>query len=929
MAITTETRDEIIGLVVGMVNAAPGASILAELADIVDAGLSVHDLAIAIANNPAFKVLYPSFLTNTEFATNFLTQLFGGETDLTTLQGSIDVMVADLNSGTHRGAAMYTAITALAAADTADADFGAAATAFDNKVDVASHYSVTLLLSAPTLDELVAVVENVTSDATTVVAAKAVSSGTSTQGSTFSLTTGVDTISGTKGDDTILATNTTLTGLDSIDGGAGVDTLVISDVAGAAADIAIATKIAGVEKITLASVSGLKAGAINLTKATSLTDATITLLAGAATEAVTASATTDLTISNSSTGVTALTVTGGHNINITNGKVGASDVTVNGNATSGIAGSVSVTGGHVITIDDTTKDVLTTASVNGNTGAATISSDNLTSLGLTANAFDATVVAKAGTRDLTITTNAATAGTVTDATATGVTVNAVTKASAGLTLTAGAAKAVNLNATGAKLTLADVNIGAATTLNTSGDSAITVTATTGVGALTTIAATGTGGLNVGAALGTGVTVTGSDGSDSFAIAAHTKSVALGAGDDKVTMTAALGTGGTVTGGDGTDTVVVNAASFALTGVSGFETLGLGAAATGAYSAAGFTGLTQGAVAAAVSYTNVAAGSNLTVTAAPGFATTYTLKDATGASDALGLTITNAAAVNANTITASGIETVNITSDELSSKAATGINHTLTLVDADATGITVAGDAGLVLTFAGTKLATFDASGTTTATSTVSLTTAALTVASTLTGGAGIDTLNAAASTKAVTLHGNGGVDTLTGSATVGSTINGGAGNDVIVGGTGADTIDGGDGNDTITSSTGLDMLTGGAGMDTFNIAVPTNGNSYAEIKDFVLGATGDNIVFASAAGAPTFATAAITLAGTAVFQDFLDAAAAGDGSTNTAVSWFQFGGDTYVVADSSAGAVYANGVDSVVKLTGAITLTTATIADFT
>ena len=78
MAITAETRTDIIEIVVGMFDAAPGASVLAELTASVDAGTSLRDLTVALANSTVFQAAYPNFLTNEEFATNFLTSILGG-----------------------------------------------------------------------------------------------------------------------------------------------------------------------------------------------------------------------------------------------------------------------------------------------------------------------------------------------------------------------------------------------------------------------------------------------------------------------------------------------------------------------------------------------------------------------------------------------------------------------------------------------------------------------------------------------------------------------------------------------------------------------------------------------------------------------------------------------------------------------------------
>ena len=68
----------------------------------------------------------------------------------------------------------------------------------------------------------------------------------------------------------------------------------------------------------------------------------------------------------------------------------------------------------------------------------------------------------------------------------------------------------------------------------------------------------------------------------------------------------------------------------------------------------------------------------------------------------------------------------------------------------------------------------------------------------------------------------------------GVTINGGAGNDVIIGSRYNDTIKGGAGNDTITGGYGVNKLDGGEGDDTYRIFANTEGTSFIEnttIKD--------------------------------------------------------------------------------------------------
>ena len=129
---------------------------------------------------------------------------------------------------------------------------------------------------------------------------------------------------------------------------------------------------------------------------------------------------------------------------------------------------------------------------------------------------------------------------------------------------------------------------------------------------------------------------------------------------------------------------------------------------------------------------------------------------------------------------------------------------------------------------------------------------------------------------------------------------------------------GGAGNDILVANAGLSVLTGGAGADVFRVATASlNVNSHATITDF---AAGDLLQFAG--GITAFASAAVTLAGTAVFQDFANAAI--NALTTGQAGWFQFAGNTYVVADVGAESTsFQNGQDFVVMLTGLVDLSNA------
>ena len=268
------------------------------------------------------------------------------------------------------------------------------------------------------------------------------------------------------------------------------------------------------------------------------------------------------------------------------------------------------------------------------------------------------------------------------------------------------------------------------------------------------------------------------------------------------------------------------------------------------------------------------------------AQTVQIKDAaTGTADVLNVVLTNAATTAFGTITAANVETINITSTD--SATAFDAVHTATLVATKATSVTLSGNGGLTLTNTGNvALKTIDASGMSGALTV----TAAGTVATTITGGSGADTLTSST-------------------------------------GTVADTLKGGAGNDRLIANAGLTQLEGGAGADTFVIGTAgANVNVYSTITD---AAAGDKIEFANQ-GTETFARAKLTLGSTAVFQDYANLAAAGDGSTNGAISWFQFtDGNTYVVMDRSAGASFNNGTDLIVKLTGLVDLSAASFSNDT
>jgi len=322
-----------------------------------------------------------------------------------------------------------------------------------------------------------------------------------------------------------------------------------------------------------------------------------------------------------------------------------------------------------------------------------------------------------------------------------------------------------------------------------------------------------------------------------------------------------------------------------------------AAGTTALSALPPTGTTTPGVLAvapggALTITKMANAGTLELTDA-GAGATVTMLDATSLTADVFNVVTKltTADLNYGTVAVAGVETINLNITDTKPTVTTAgptfgtasiQTATLTISDAAVKAITVTGNANLTLTNTdNVALTTLDAS---TFTGKLIATTNG-TAAETITGGTGADTLTS-----------------LSTSIT-------------------ADVLLGGAGNDTLNTNKGLSTLTGGAGVDTFNISVASlNVNSYSTITDAT---KGDIIHFNGAAS--TFASSKVVLGSTAVFQDYANAATVG--SATNALSWFQFGTDTYIVKDVNASTSgFVNGSDMIVKLVGTVDLSTASFS---
>jgi hypothetical protein len=233
----------------------------------------------------------------------------GDITDATSLAGQAKAyIVGQLNAVayTARGAAVNN-ILSLFSNLSSDPVFGAAATAWNNKVGNAVSYAAT----DGTVDTTFANVSP------------------TPLGQTFTLTSGIDTVPGTAGNDTINAPLGTLSSLDNIDGGAGVNTANVVFSGNLATDASGSV----VKNIQVANLTA--AAAITAADVSSWTGLQTLNIAGSSTIAgVAAAATADINVAN---GLSTVSVDGGNNVSVT----GKGTISVGGNTAA--AGNVTAT----------------------------------------------------------------------------------------------------------------------------------------------------------------------------------------------------------------------------------------------------------------------------------------------------------------------------------------------------------------------------------------------------------------------------------------------------------------------------------------------------------------------------------------------------------------------------------------------------------
>ncbi|SFE96352.1 hypothetical protein [Nitrosomonas sp. Nm166] len=226
MAITPDQRTEILEVVVGLFNAAPGRVYMTELANLYEnLGSDTQQLAEFLDDTPVFQNEILLGRVTTDAQVGILMDHFGLEADDDPASAGSQAeayFTQKLEAGESLGKIVFDAVTYLKG--TPAPEFEETATLLDNKVLVAEVFSETN--SSTDFSTLQNVLASVPSDhELTRAEAEEIANQTPGTPNTFTLTDDVDALTGTNANDLFIASDTTYNTGDSLNGSGGNDTL--------------------------------------------------------------------------------------------------------------------------------------------------------------------------------------------------------------------------------------------------------------------------------------------------------------------------------------------------------------------------------------------------------------------------------------------------------------------------------------------------------------------------------------------------------------------------------------------------------------------------------------------------------------------------------------------------------------------------------
>lgn len=571
---------------------------------LMDAGVTskVTDLVTTYATSPGIKALVDSFAASTESSalygaadtTQFVTAIFQNVLGRPPKLAGLTFWQAEIDSGrvTRAGAALK--IMAGAFANTSDPAQAALDQALiNNRTKVAGLFTDAI----DTIEEVISY-RGQTNASLAREFLKGVTADTNPEslrgqidalllkmdmgavpGTVLaSLTANADSITGTAANEVVNASidassgKHTLSAGDVIDLGAGFDVVNLLDTTGGAIDLGLAT-LRNVEHLRVSSSGSLVNQRADVSGFAGLSNVTIDVAGPAHT--ITAGATTWVKATNTGGGVS---VVGGASIDVTAGTGQDAAVVAVSNTHLGIA---RVKNGSTVTITDGSADrsYLSTVSLDGNSGAAVLTGDVLSTVNVFNTSQDVTVHNRTAGHAINFNLQNAN-GVLSDATAGAVNLLA-TRSASDVIVNAAAATDISIEtAINLGLTL---HADAAQTLRFKvGSGAVTIDASSKLASLTLInAALFAGDITIEGELGSELFYLGSRGRDTLTVNASSKSIATAGGNDHVTLgngviqldlgvgddVVVLGNQNSVTGGLGKDsfdlsaTVVTSGASY--------------------------------------------------------------------------------------------------------------------------------------------------------------------------------------------------------------------------------------------------------------------------------------------------------------------------------------------------------------------------------
>jgi hypothetical protein len=267
MAITIQQQTEILEVVTGLFNAAPGNIYMTELANLVEDGMSIEQLASFLTTTPIFKNGILGDKVTVQDQANILMKNFGLTADNNLLSAGTQAKAyfeQKLIDGQGLGKIVIDALNYLH--DSPAPEFAETTALLINKVQVAKLYSLNHASADLAKLQSVLVTVSATAPATEADALAYLQGLDNIEKpgpANFILTFGTDTLTGNASNDTFTAMQVnngigtlvnSLEDIDSLNGGAGIDTLNAS-LDGSAIATALRPEINNVEIINIRNVT--------------------------------------------------------------------------------------------------------------------------------------------------------------------------------------------------------------------------------------------------------------------------------------------------------------------------------------------------------------------------------------------------------------------------------------------------------------------------------------------------------------------------------------------------------------------------------------------------------------------------------------------------------------------------------------------------